>query len=51
MKSKLKLFFAFLLLFAFLADSCGHKSAYSTPKKGKHSRGGKKIKTEMGGYL
>ena len=52
MKSKLKLFFALLLLVAFLAESCGgQKSAYQTPKKGKHSKGGRKIKTDMGGFL
>jgi hypothetical protein len=50
MKGNLKLFFALLILLAFLVDACGNKSTYQTPRKGKH--GGKhRIKTEMGGYL
>lgn len=52
MKGKIKLLLASLVLLAFLAESCGGgKTPYSSPKKGKHSRGGKRIKTDMGGYL
>lgn len=51
MKGKIKLFIAMFVLATFLFDACvSHKSAYQTPRKGKH--GGKhRIKTDMGGYL
>lgn len=52
MKSKIKLILASFLVLAFLAESCGGgKTPYAKSKKGKHSSGGKRIKTDMGGYL
>ena len=51
MKGKIKLLMVAFILATFLFESCGgSKSAYQTPRKGKHG-GRHRIKTDMGGYL